>query len=118
MATSVDWLKLPTDLARRIRFLQIRDRLQTALERRPEPQVDCENCEVWAEFEFDCRPGCYLTYNWEEDKYEWLVDDNAYGESTFRQSDGKVYTIDHHTARFGYVNPLKSILQFMIIDEN
>lgn len=114
MATSVDWLRLPTDIARRIRFLQQRDRLLTALEKRPVAQTDLENCEIWVELLDDDRPGCSLTYKWEEDEYEWFEDDNAYGESTFRRSDGKVYTVDNHTARFGYANPLKSLLQSMV----
>lgn len=121
MGASVNWLKLPANIARRIRFLQLRDRLQAALETQPDPQVDFDKREVWVDFEFgdglDSRPGCSLTYNWEKDAYEWFEDDNAYGESTFRESDGTVYTIDNHSAKFGFPNPLKSMIQSLYTND-
>ncbi len=93
MPALANWLGLPEELSQRIRFLQLQERLRTALEKRSQPDVDVESSEVSVTFEFEWSAGSII-YRWEQDEYEWFEDDNAYGNSTFREADGTVYTVD------------------------
>ena len=118
-----NWAHLPGDIGRRIRFKQLQAKLQAALDARPKAEVDMDWSQVRVEFaigdpdersialaeEFghDAYKGCSLIYDWEEDRYEWFEDDNAYGISTYREADGNVYEVDNYTAKFGYPNALK-----------
>ena len=114
-ATS-DWLGIPEGISRRIRFLQMQARLQTALDARPKAESWLENSEVYTRFTIgdvsdprfnrlleafgsDAFQSRVLTYDWKEDTYEWFEDDNAWGYSIFRDAEGAVYGLDRRSGR-------------------
>ncbi len=116
MVAFVDWTKLPSEISQRIRFMQLQAQLQTALESRPKPDVYMSISEVCVGFdrEHEDAGGYSLSYCWDTDEYEWFDDDNAYGISTYRFSDGTIRSVDHHTVRYGYPDPLKQLVRDLV----